>query len=108
MSKGGERRDRKEKENRKGGLSYSYFIHTLTSLFKKKLGRGVCHLLPKSNGAQAPLAPTLSRPCNIYPCGYGVADVSNIAMFSHFDGTCVSDNFRLRLSAGYGGLNHMM
>ena len=40
VSKGEERRDRKEKENRKGGFSYSYFIHTLTSLFKNWGGRG--------------------------------------------------------------------
>ena len=37
--------------------------------------------------------------------GYGVADVSHVAMFSNFGGTCVSDNLRLG-SAGYGGLNH--
>ena len=29
------------KENRKGGLSYSYFIHTLASLLKN-LGRSLC------------------------------------------------------------------
>ena len=38
--------------------------------------------------------------------GYGVADVSHVAMFSNFGGTCVSDNLRLGLSTGYGGLNH--
>ena len=38
--------------------------------------------------------------------GYGVADVSHVAMFSNFGGTCVSDNLRLGPSAGYGGLNH--
>ena len=38
--------------------------------------------------------------------GYGVADASHVAMFSNFGGTCVSDNLRLRSSAGYGGLNH--
>ena len=27
-------------------------------------------------------------------------------MFSNFGGTCASDNLRLGLSAGYGGLNH--
>ena len=35
-----------------------------------------------------------------------VADASYVAMFSNFGGTCVSDNFRLGPSAGYGGLNH--
>ena len=39
--------------------------------------------------------------------GYGVADVSHIAMFSNFGSTCVSDNLRLGLSAGYEGLNHL-
>ena len=38
--------------------------------------------------------------------GYGVTDVSHVAMFSNFDGTCVSDNLRLGSSASYGGLNH--
>ena len=38
--------------------------------------------------------------------GYGVADVSHVAMFSNFDGICVSDSLRLGLPAGYGGLNH--
>ena len=37
---------------------------------------------------------------------YGVADASHVAMFSNFGGTCVSDNLRLGLSAGYRGLNH--
>ena len=60
MSKGGEKRDRKEKENRKEGLSYSYFIHTLTSLFKNwggggGGGEGVCPHLPKSEGLKLPL-----------------------------------------------------
>ena len=36
--------------------------------------------------------------------GYGVADASHVAMFNHFDGICVSDNLRLGLSAGDGGL----
>ena len=57
---GGERRDRKEKENRKGELSYSYFIHTLTSLFKISGGgggggRGFCSHLPKNEGLKPPL-----------------------------------------------------
>ena len=38
--------------------------------------------------------------------GYGVAEASHVARFSHFYGTCVSDNLRLGLSAGYGSLNH--
>ena len=38
--------------------------------------------------------------------GYGVADMSHVAMFSNFGGTCVSDNLRLGPSAVYGGLNH--
>ena len=38
--------------------------------------------------------------------GYGVADVSHVAMFSNFDGICISDNLRLGPSAGDGGLNH--
>ena len=38
--------------------------------------------------------------------GYGVADVSHVAMLSNFGGTCVSDKLRLGPSAGYGGLNH--
>ena len=38
--------------------------------------------------------------------GYGVADASHVAMFSNFGGTCVSDNLRLRPSAGYVGLHH--
>ena len=38
--------------------------------------------------------------------GYGVADASHVVMFSNFGGTCVSDNLRLRPSAGYEGLNH--
>ena len=38
--------------------------------------------------------------------GYGVADESHVAMFSNFDGICVSDNLRLEPSAGDGGLNH--
>ena len=105
MSKGGERRDRKGKENRKGGLSYSYFIHTLTSLFQK-FGGGVCPNLPKSEGDQDPLAPTLSCPAMSTLSGYDVVDVSHVAMFSNFGGTCVSDNLRLGPSAGYGGLNH--
>ena len=37
---------------------------------------------------------------------YGVADVSHVAMFSNFNGNCVSDNLRLGPSVGYGGLNH--
>ena len=37
---------------------------------------------------------------------YGVADLSHVAMFSHFDCICVSDNLRLGLSAGGGGLNY--
>ena len=38
--------------------------------------------------------------------GYGVADASHVAIFSNFDGICVSDNPRLRPSADDGGLNH--
>ena len=38
--------------------------------------------------------------------GYGVADASHVAMFSNFDGICVSDNVRLGPSAGDGGLNY--
>ena len=38
--------------------------------------------------------------------GYGVADVSHVAMFSNFGGTCISDDLRLGPSAGYEGLNH--
>ena len=38
--------------------------------------------------------------------GYGVADVSHVAMFNIFGGTCVSDNLRLGSSAGYGDLNN--
>ena len=37
--------------------------------------------------------------------GYGVADVSYVAMFSNFGGTCVTDNHWLGPFAGYGGLN---
>ena len=40
--------------------------------------------------------------------GYGVVDVSHVAMFSNYCGTFVSDNLRLGPSAGYGGLNIMM
>ena len=39
-------------------------------------------------------------------CDYGVFDVSHVAMFSNFGGTCVSDNLRLGLSAGYRSLDH--
>ena len=39
---------------------------------------------------------------------YGVAVASHVAMFSKFDGICVSDNLRLRPSAGNGGLIIMM
>ena len=38
--------------------------------------------------------------------GYGVPDASYVAMFNNFGGTCVSDNFRLEPSTGYGGLNY--
>ena len=38
--------------------------------------------------------------------GYGAADASHAAMFSNFDGICVSDNLRLGPSAGDGGLNY--
>ena len=38
--------------------------------------------------------------------GYGVADVSHVAMFSNFDGTCGSGNLRLGPSASYGTLYH--
>ena len=38
--------------------------------------------------------------------GYGVVDASHVAMFSNFGGTCVSENLRLGLSAGYECLNH--
>ena len=38
--------------------------------------------------------------------GYGIVDVSHVAMFSNFGGTCVIDHLRLVPSAGYGGLNH--
>ena len=37
--------------------------------------------------------------------GYGVVDVSHVALFSNLV-ALVSDNLRLRPSAGYGGLNH--
>ena len=36
---------------------------------------------------------------------YSVVDVSDVAMFSNLDGTCVCDNLRLGSSASYGGLN---
>ena len=36
----GRKKRQKKEENRKGGLSYSYFIYTLTLLFKK-LGGGL-------------------------------------------------------------------
>ena len=36
--------------------------------------------------------------------GYGVADMSHVAMFSSFGGTCVSDNLGLESSASHGGL----
>ena len=93
VSKGGERRDRKEKENRKGRLSYSYFIHTLTSLFKK-FGRG-------GGGGGGGLPPPSAAPAMSTLSGYGLADVSHVAMFSNFGGTFVSDDLRLGLSAGY-------
>ena len=74
MSKGGERRDRKEKENRKGRLSYSYFIHTLTSLFiKLGEGGGSAPTYHKVRAQAAPAMSTLS--------GYGVADVSHVAIY---------------------------
>ena len=38
--------------------------------------------------------------------GYGVVNVSHVAMFTNFGGTCVSDHLTLEPSAGYGGLNH--
>ena len=38
--------------------------------------------------------------------GYGVVDVSHVARFSNFGGTCFSDNLRLGPSAGYEGLSH--
>ena len=38
--------------------------------------------------------------------GCGVTDASHVAMFSNFDGMCVSDNLRLGPSAGDGGLNY--
>ena len=50
--------------------------------------------------------PPLATPAMSTLSGYGVADASHVAMFSNFGGTCVSENLRLGLSAGYEGLNH--
>ena len=99
VSNGGERRDRKEKENRKGGLSYSYFIPTLTSLFRK-FGGGSAPTYQKVRGLKPLYPPPLAAPAMSTLSGYVVADVSHVAMFSNFDGTCVSDNLRLGPSAG--------
>ena len=38
--------------------------------------------------------------------GYGVVDVSHVAVLSTFGDTYVSDNLRLGPSAGHGGLYH--